>query len=147
MIFFQWTIYAFPPSHISLKSILAFELIQYISFVCVLFFPLVYLSVILIHTCSIIVTMGTKRALQLCKKKKKWEEYFYIVDTWLNNCFLLTSTLHLPHVLILTQGRLCPNTQYLWTLSNYFSCRLMLHFVQYTYMLYSKDILKLQKLF
>lgn len=28
-----------------------------------------------------------------------------------------------------------------------FSCRLMIHFVQYSYMLYSKEILKLQKLF
>lgn len=58
------------PSHISLKSIPAFELIRYRNFdsvfLCVNWF---YLIVILIHTCSIIVTMGTKQALQLCKQK------------------------------------------------------------------------------
>ena len=52
--------------------------------------------------------MGTKQALQF-RKPKKLDMYFYIVDTWLSNCFFvfvfLTSTLHLPHVAILTQGR------------------------------------------
>lgn len=39
------------------------------------------------HTCSIIATIWTKRALQRCNKKKQGNEYFYIVDTWLNICF------------------------------------------------------------
>lgn len=56
------------------------------------------------HTCSIIATIWTKRALQRCNGKKKGNEYFYIVDTWLNICFFfLTSTLHLLRILILIQ--------------------------------------------
>lgn len=68
----------FSPSHSSLKSILVFEyqcISVFVYFSCLFF----YLIVIVIHTCSIIVTMGTKQALQLCKKKL--DEYFYIVDT------------------------------------------------------------------